>query len=96
MDKFIIVVHGGAGPSTNFILDNQKAIVAGLEEAIEKGYEILKNRGKAIEAVEAAVNALEDNPLLMQEGVRHSQQKQKLRCAPPSWTGVILIQELLP
>jgi beta-aspartyl-peptidase (threonine type) len=63
MDKFAIIVHGGAGPDSNFIRDNQKKILEGLEEAIEKGYEILKNHGKATEAVEAAVNALEDNPL---------------------------------
>jgi L-asparaginase / beta-aspartyl-peptidase len=61
MEKFTIVVHGGAGKDSNFIRGHQKEITEGLEEAVQRGYEILKKHGSATEAVEAAVNVLEDN-----------------------------------
>lgn len=63
MEKFVIVVYGGAGPDSNFIRENEKKILEGLEEAVQAGYKILKDHGKAIDAVEAAVRSLEDNPL---------------------------------
>ncbi|KAJ2387982.1 hypothetical protein GGI23_006157, partial [Coemansia sp. RSA 2559] len=44
-------------------LDVEKKLRTGLYEAIKRGYEVLQKGGKAIDAVEAAVCALEDNPL---------------------------------
>lgn len=63
MNKITILVHGGAGADSEFIRKNKEGIKKGLLDAIDKGYEILKNNGTAVEAVEAAVNSLEDNPL---------------------------------
>jgi beta-aspartyl-peptidase (threonine type) len=61
--KFSIVVHGGAGGDSNFIKENLEGYKKGLQEAIEAGWEVLKENGSAVDAVEAAVNVLEDNPL---------------------------------
>lgn len=63
MKNIAIVVHGGAGPHSEYIKKNEEAIKKGLEEAINKGYKILKEKGSAVDAVEAAVMELEDNPL---------------------------------
>lgn len=62
MGKITIIVHGGAGQDSKFIRENKKEYEDGIYKAIEKGYEILKNSGTATDAVEAAVNCLEDNP----------------------------------
>src|SRR5690349_14408508 len=63
MEKFAIVVHAGAGEDSNFIRENQEKMIEGLKDAIDKGYLILKEHGSAMDAVEAAVKCLEDNPL---------------------------------
>ncbi|WP_376795462.1 isoaspartyl peptidase/L-asparaginase family protein [Thermogemmatispora sp.] len=55
-----IVVHGGAGT-----IPEERAAVAqaGCREAAELGWRILEQGGSALDAVEAAVRALEDNPV---------------------------------
>jgi L-asparaginase / beta-aspartyl-peptidase len=58
-----MAVHGGAGPDSDFIKQNMEGYKKGLEEALSLGYKILEEGGAALDAVEAAVNALEDNPL---------------------------------
>jgi beta-aspartyl-peptidase (threonine type) len=63
MKKLAIVVHGGAGPDSPFIRKHLKDYKKGLAEALEAGFAILKNNGTAVDAVEAAVNSLEDNVL---------------------------------
>jgi beta-aspartyl-peptidase (threonine type) len=63
MKKIAIVIHGGAGPDSLFIKEHKEAYEKGLEEALEAGYKILEEEGTATEAVEAAVCALENNPL---------------------------------
>jgi beta-aspartyl-peptidase (threonine type) len=60
---FAIVVHGGAGSDSPFIRKNKKGYEDGLKKAIEAGYEILKQNGKAVDAVEAAIKVLENNTL---------------------------------
>lgn len=58
-ERLRIVVHGGAGNNiTEF-----KTRVPGLINACRIGYDILKKDGKSIDAVQAAVVELEDNPL---------------------------------
>lgn len=42
---------------------NQKECEQGLAAAVAQGYAILEQGGRALDAVEAAVRALEDNPL---------------------------------
>jgi len=63
MSNIGIVVHGGAGPDSDFIKQNVEEYKKGLEEAVSAGYKVLEDGGSAIDAVEAAVNVLEDNPL---------------------------------
>jgi beta-aspartyl-peptidase (threonine type) len=58
--KPVIVVHGGAWD----IPDNQvEENIAGVEEAVHRGWNILEKGGTALDAVVAAVNSMEDNPI---------------------------------
>lgn len=63
MQKFSIVVHGGAGPDSELIKQNIEAYHKGLKAALDAGYSVLEEGGTALDAVEAAVNSLEDNYL---------------------------------
>lgn len=63
MNKIAIAVHGGAGPDSEHIKKNQAGYKKGIEEAVNAGYKILEEGGSALDAVEAAVNYLEDNAL---------------------------------
>ncbi len=55
-----IIVHGGAG---NLPLERIEGTQAGCKEAALVGWRILQVGGSALDAVEAAVRALEDNPM---------------------------------
>ena len=63
--KFGMVIHGGAGTieRSEMTAENEAAHRAGLEQALKAGYDILKRGGSSLDAVEAAVRVLEDNPL---------------------------------
>ena len=63
MSKLAIIVHGGAGPDSDHIKKNIEEYKKGLQEAADEGYRVLQDGGSAVDAVEAAVNTLEDNPL---------------------------------
>lgn len=54
-----IIVHGGAGDVTP---ENVEGMQEGCKEAARVGWRILQRGGSALDAVEAAVRALEDNP----------------------------------
>lgn len=54
-----ILTHGGAGGWEN---SDDPQVLAGMHEATAVGWEILTSGGSALEAVEKAVNILEDNP----------------------------------
>jgi len=54
-----IVVHGGAG---SIAADRIESVKAGCQEAARIGWRILRAGGSALDAVEATVRALEDNP----------------------------------
>ena len=54
-----IIVHGGAG---DVAVERREIAQAGCKEAALAGYAILQAGGSALDAVEAAVRALEDNP----------------------------------
>jgi beta-aspartyl-peptidase (threonine type) len=64
-NEFVLAVHGGCGvvPQDNISDAMENALRAGLESSLDAGYRILKADGSAIDAVTAAVIALEDNPL---------------------------------
>ena len=60
-----IQVHGGAGVIERSRMDakTEAAYRAGLKQATEAGAKVLDSGGSAIDAVEAAINVLEDDPL---------------------------------
>jgi beta-aspartyl-peptidase (threonine type) len=60
-NKIALIVHGGAGPDSEFILAHIPEYEKGLSDAVDAGYKILKKGGNAVDAVEAAVRVLEDN-----------------------------------
>jgi beta-aspartyl-peptidase (threonine type) len=64
-EKFILAIHGGAGSIKKGQMspETEKLYAAALEQALVAGYTILKNGGSALNAVEAAVKIMEDNPL---------------------------------
>ncbi|KAK5908360.1 hypothetical protein CgunFtcFv8_016427 [Champsocephalus gunnari] len=55
----VVVVHGGAWAIPE---DLVKASVDGVKAAARQGSSVLKGGGSALDAVEAAVRAMEDNP----------------------------------
>jgi beta-aspartyl-peptidase (threonine type) len=62
--KIGLVVHGGAGTieRSKMTPEKEREYRAGLERALTAGYEILKRGGSSLDATEAAVSALEDDP----------------------------------
>ncbi|WP_181304026.1 isoaspartyl peptidase/L-asparaginase family protein [Rufibacter sp. XAAS-G3-1] len=64
-NKWVIAIHGGAENQSKEELSETKqaAYEQGLENALMAGWHILKNGGNALDAVEAAVNSMENNPL---------------------------------
>ncbi len=54
-----IIVHGGAG---DIDVERREIMQVGCKEAALAGYAVLQAGGSALDAVEAAVRALEDNP----------------------------------
>ncbi|MCX7546530.1 isoaspartyl peptidase/L-asparaginase [Xanthomarina sp. F1114] len=64
-NEFAIVIHGGAGTilKENMTKDDEAAYKLKLEEAIRVGYEILKNGGSSLDAVEQTIHIMENSPL---------------------------------
>jgi L-asparaginase / beta-aspartyl-peptidase len=62
--KFGLVIHGGAGTieRSKMTPEGEREYGAGLERALAAGYEILKGGGSSLDATEAAVRVLEDDP----------------------------------
>lgn len=63
MGKIAIAIHGGAAIDVKFIKKHQREYKDGLREAILAGYDVLKHGGSSMDAVELAVNKLEDHYL---------------------------------
>jgi beta-aspartyl-peptidase (threonine type) len=63
MKKIAMVVHGGASERSRFLENNETEVEKGLKLAVQCGYQILQKGGSALDAVEAAVRMLEDDPL---------------------------------
>ncbi len=63
-EKFGLVIHGGAGTieRSNMTPEKEREYRAGLERALTAGYDVLKNGGSSLDATEAAVRVLEDDP----------------------------------
>jgi beta-aspartyl-peptidase (threonine type) len=64
MKTIALVVHGGAGTieRSTMIPEREKEYRAGIENALRAGADILRGGGTALDATEAAVRALEDDP----------------------------------
>jgi L-asparaginase / beta-aspartyl-peptidase len=62
--RIAFAVHGGAGTidPSQMTPEREKEYRAGLETALKTGYAILQGGGSSLDAVEAAVRTLEDNP----------------------------------
>ncbi len=65
MNTFSIAIHGGAGTLVKGMMTPEKeaAYKNALQTALDAGYDILKNGGTSLDAVEIAVKHLEDTPL---------------------------------
>jgi L-asparaginase / beta-aspartyl-peptidase len=65
MKKFAIAIHGGAESIKPSELDKKKEALyrQGLADALKEGYNVLEKGGSALDAVEAAVNSMERNPV---------------------------------
>jgi L-asparaginase / beta-aspartyl-peptidase len=63
--RWAIVMHGGAGviERSSMTPERDKAYRAGLDEAIRAAAAVLDKGGSSVDAVEAALRKLEDNPL---------------------------------
>src|SRR5215469_10423885 len=62
--KIGLAVHGAAGTieRSKMTPEKEREYRAGLEQALTAGYEILKRGGSSLDATEAAVRVLEDDP----------------------------------
>jgi beta-aspartyl-peptidase (threonine type) len=60
-----IVIHGGAGTITrkDMTPEIEAQYRAGLKQALDAGYAVLKSGGHSLDAVQAAIRVMEDNPL---------------------------------
>ena len=62
-ESFGIVVHGGAGVLSNLSDEQQQEIEKKVSQTLISAYEIIKNGGSSLDAVEFAVSEFEDSPL---------------------------------
>lgn len=64
-NSFAIVIHGGAGGIKReyFTEEQQEAYSKKLEEALNAGYSVLENGGISLDAIQVAINIMEDSPL---------------------------------
>src|SRR5680860_517315 len=79
---FAIVIHGGAGGITreNHNQEQQEAYSQKLQEALDAGYAVLEKGGNSLDAVQAAINVMEDSPLFNagKGAVYNSEENQEM------------------
>lgn len=65
LEKYVLVIHGGAGTilKKNMTPQKEAAYKAGLEDALKAGYKAIQAGKSSLDAVEATIRVLEDNPL---------------------------------
>jgi len=61
--KWVLVIHGGAGGRSSMTPAQWQQYENKLKDAMNTGADILKNKGSAVDAVEAVIKVLEDSPL---------------------------------
>lgn len=64
-NKYVLVIHGGAGTilKSQMTPEKEAAYIEALNKALQIGNDILKDGGTALDAVEACIRSMEDNPL---------------------------------
>ncbi len=64
VENVILGVHGGLGESPGVLTpEEEKSVIAGIEKALRAGHTVLtKKQGGSLDAVEAAIRILEDDP----------------------------------
>lgn len=64
-NKYVLVIHGGAGTilKSQMTPEKEKAYMDALNKALQTGNDILQKGGTALDAVEATVRSMEDDPL---------------------------------
>src|SRR5579885_2116026 len=61
-NKIALVIHGGCGIERADLSADEEALARkALTHALESGYEVLKNGGTALDAVEAAIKSMENS-----------------------------------
>jgi len=62
--KWTLVIHGGAGiiEKDKITVEQEAGVKAGLDAALNAGGKVLDNGGSALDAVQAAIQVLEDDP----------------------------------
>lgn len=63
MGKMALAIHGGAHSGSEYLDDNIPLYEKGLEQAMTVGYNVLFQGRSAVDAVHAAVVAMENNPI---------------------------------
>ena len=63
-NQFGLAIHGGAGTidRNQMTAEREQAYRAALEQSLKAGFEILQRGGSSLDAVEAAVRVMEDDP----------------------------------
>lgn len=63
--KIVMVIHGGAGTilKKNMTEEKEQAYIKKLTEALQAGYDAIEAGKSSTEAVQAAINIMEDSPL---------------------------------
>ena len=63
--RYVMVIHGGAGTilKEHMTPEREQAFREALSEALRAGYGRLQTGGNSLDAVEAAISVMEDNPL---------------------------------
>jgi len=84
-NSFALVIHGGAGGVNrkNHSPEQQQAYSQKLQEALNAGYAVLEKGGISLDAVQAAINVMEDSPLFNagKGAVYNSEGKQEMDAA---------------
>lgn len=64
-EGFAIVIHGGAGTikKENMTPEQEIAYREKLQESLDAGYKILEEGGSSLDAIQKAINIMEDSPL---------------------------------
>ena len=65
MGKFGLVIHGGAGTilKSKMTQEMEEKYISAMEEALQARYVILERGGTSLDAVETAINVMENSPL---------------------------------